>query len=165
MSLVKHLNKKTGVIYVYESKSYWDPDLKSPRSHRTLVGKIMPGSEEIIPTGKKGGTRQKKTVEEKEAAWKAKKAGEELRKEEEKVLGLEDADYKQIAKDLSHNYAIQDTYRNNKIAEVRQIVEEEEKLIASLNIQLTELTAKMKKAMLILDELTADADSDNTTEE
>ncbi len=165
MSIVKHLNKKTGVTYVYESKSYWDPELKAPRSHRTLIGKIMPGTEEIIPTGKKGGTREKMTVEEKEAAWKAKKAEEELKKAEEKALGLENADYKQMLEDARRNYAIQESYRNNRISEVRQMVEDQQKLIVTLNVQLTELTSKMKKTMLILDELMADVGSDSFNKE
>lgn len=28
MSIVKQTNKKTGITYVYESHSYWDPEKK-----------------------------------------------------------------------------------------------------------------------------------------
>lgn len=53
-SIVKHKDKKTGIVYCYESVSYWDKDLKQPRSHRRLIGKLDPETGEIIPTGAKG---------------------------------------------------------------------------------------------------------------
>ena len=39
-SIIKKLNKQTGVTYVYESESYWDKEKKQPRSKRKLIGKI-----------------------------------------------------------------------------------------------------------------------------
>ena len=45
---------KNGTTYVYDSVSYWDKDLKQPRSKRKLIGKLDPDTGEIIPTGKKG---------------------------------------------------------------------------------------------------------------
>lgn len=45
---------KSGTTYVYDSVSYWDKDLKQPRSKRKLIGKLDPDTGEIIPTGKKG---------------------------------------------------------------------------------------------------------------
>lgn len=59
-SIVKHKDKKTGIIYCYESTSYWDKELKQPRSRRRLIGKIDPVTGEIVPTGSKG-RPQKKT--------------------------------------------------------------------------------------------------------
>lgn len=53
MSIVKVFNKKTGVTYVYESESYWDPEKKQPRNRRKLIGKLDENGE-IVPTGKKG---------------------------------------------------------------------------------------------------------------
>ncbi len=50
MARIKHLDKKTGITYVYESTSYWDKEKQSPRSHRTLIGKIDEVTGEIIPT-------------------------------------------------------------------------------------------------------------------
>ena len=40
----KHLVKmeKNGIIYVYESESYWDKDKKQPRSRRKLIGHVDP---------------------------------------------------------------------------------------------------------------------------
>lgn len=59
-SIIKTLNKKTGVTYVYESESYWDKEKKQPRSKRKLIGKIDEKTGEIIPTGGKG--KSKKNV-------------------------------------------------------------------------------------------------------
>ncbi|MCD8075237.1 MAG: hypothetical protein LUF27_09430 [Lachnospiraceae bacterium] len=53
--MVKAYKKaKNGTAYVYDSVSYWDKDLKQPRSKRKLIGKLDPDTGEIIPTGKKG---------------------------------------------------------------------------------------------------------------
>ena len=52
-------NKARGVTYVYESISYWDKDLKQPRSKRTLIGK-RDADGNIIPTGGRG--RKKSAV-------------------------------------------------------------------------------------------------------
>ena len=48
-SIIKKLNKKTGVTYVYESESYWDKEKKQPRSRRKLIGKIDEETGEIVP--------------------------------------------------------------------------------------------------------------------
>ncbi len=57
-SVIKQLNKQTGITYVYESESYWDKAKKQPRSRRKLIGKIDEKTGEIVPTGAKG-TNQK----------------------------------------------------------------------------------------------------------
>ena len=54
MAIIKQVNKKTGVTYVYESHSYRDKETKQPRSTRRLIGKIDESTGEIVPTrGKK----------------------------------------------------------------------------------------------------------------
>ena len=50
MSIVKQKNKRTGTIYVYESKSYWDKEKQQPRSKRTFLGKLDEETGEIVPT-------------------------------------------------------------------------------------------------------------------
>ena len=60
MSIVKSTNKKTGITYVYESESYWDPQLKQPRNHRKLIGKLDDAGN-IVPTGKPGRKRKEDT--------------------------------------------------------------------------------------------------------
>ena len=60
MAIVKIHNKARSVTYVYESHSYWDKELKQPRSDRKLIGKVDPETGETIPTGKRG--RQRKSA-------------------------------------------------------------------------------------------------------
>ena len=54
MAIVKVHNKARNVTYVYESVSYWDKELRRPRSHRKLIGRIDPATGDIVPTGKRG---------------------------------------------------------------------------------------------------------------
>ena len=53
MAIVKVHNKARTVTYVYESVSYWDKELKQPRSHRKLIGRIDPATGDVVPTGKR----------------------------------------------------------------------------------------------------------------
>ena len=53
MAIVKVHNKARNITYVYESVSYWDKELKQPRSHRKLIGRIDPATGVIVPTGKR----------------------------------------------------------------------------------------------------------------
>lgn len=50
MAIIKQLNKKTGITYVYESHSYRDKDTKQPRSRRKLIGRIDDATGDIVPT-------------------------------------------------------------------------------------------------------------------
>ena len=54
MATVKVHNKARNVTYVYESISYWDKELRQPRSHRKLIGRIDPATGDIVPTGTRG---------------------------------------------------------------------------------------------------------------
>jgi len=54
MAIIKSRNKKTGILYAYESESYWDKEKQQPRSRRKIIGKVDEETGEIIPTGKKG---------------------------------------------------------------------------------------------------------------
>lgn len=58
MAIIKQLDKRSGITYVYESTSYWDKEKQQPRSRRKLIGKIDPETGEIVATGKRG--RKKK---------------------------------------------------------------------------------------------------------
>jgi hypothetical protein len=51
MAIVKVHNKARNITYVYESVSYWDKELKQPRSHRKLIGRIDPVTGDVVPTG------------------------------------------------------------------------------------------------------------------
>lgn len=54
MAIVKQLDKRSGITYVYESVSYWDREKKQPRSKRTLIGRLDPATGEIVPTDGRG---------------------------------------------------------------------------------------------------------------
>lgn len=53
MAIVRVHNKARNITYVYESESYWDKDLKQPRSHRKLIGRLDPVTGEVVPTSRK----------------------------------------------------------------------------------------------------------------
>lgn len=67
MAIIKQFDKRSGITYVYDSKSYYDKEKKCSRAKRTLIGKLDPDSGEIIPTdGRNKGAKSKdKTVSEK----------------------------------------------------------------------------------------------------
>lgn len=50
MAIVKQLDKRSGITYAYESKSFWDKEKKQSRCTRTLIGRVDPSSGEILPT-------------------------------------------------------------------------------------------------------------------
>ena len=55
-SIIRSLDKRSGITYVYSSESYWDKEKKAPRNRRTLIGKIDPETGEMVPTS---GARRK----------------------------------------------------------------------------------------------------------
>ena len=48
MGIIKQLDKRTGITYVYESKAYWDKEKKQSRAKRTLIGRIDPETGDIL---------------------------------------------------------------------------------------------------------------------
>ena len=60
-AIVYQINKKTGVIYAYESISYWDKDKQHSRAKRKCIGRVDPETQKIIPTRK----RKSSAIEEK----------------------------------------------------------------------------------------------------
>lgn len=60
MAIVRQLDKRSGITYVYESVSYWDREKKQPRSKRTLIGRLDPATGEIVPTDGRGKRRAQK---------------------------------------------------------------------------------------------------------
>ncbi len=60
MAIIKQFDKRSGITYVYDSKSYYDKAKKCSRAKCTLIGKIDPNTDEIIPTdGRNKGARSK----------------------------------------------------------------------------------------------------------
>jgi len=50
MAIIHQFDKRSGITYVYESKSFWDKEKKTSRAKRTLIGRLVPETGEIIPT-------------------------------------------------------------------------------------------------------------------
>ena len=63
MAMVKQLDKRSGITYVYESVSYWDREKKQPRSKRTLIGRLNPATGEIVQTDGRGKRRTQKDAD------------------------------------------------------------------------------------------------------
>jgi hypothetical protein len=50
MAIIYQHDKRSGITYAYESKSYWDKDKKTSRAKRSLIGRLVPETGEIVPT-------------------------------------------------------------------------------------------------------------------
>lgn len=50
MAIIHAKDKRSGITYVYESKSFWDKERKQSRAKRTLIGRLDENTGEIIPT-------------------------------------------------------------------------------------------------------------------
>lgn len=92
MSIVKYTNKKTGVVYVYESESYWDKEKKQSRNRRKLIGKLDENGN-IVPTSTRGRPRKKadenvSSLEVTELEKKAQKYKDDLLEAQQEVLRL-----------------------------------------------------------------------------
>ena len=60
MAIIKQFDKRSGITYVYDSRSYYDKEKKCSRAKRTLIGKLDPETGEIIPTdGRNKGAKSK----------------------------------------------------------------------------------------------------------
>jgi len=65
MAIVTQTDKRSGIIYAYETTYYWDKEKQQSRSKRTCIGKVDPATGDIIPTrgrAKKGGSKTIKSV-------------------------------------------------------------------------------------------------------
>jgi transposase len=58
--IVFQQNKKTGVVYAYENRPFWDSEKKQSRSTRKLLGKLDPSTGNIVPTRGRN-TKESKT--------------------------------------------------------------------------------------------------------
>ena len=60
MAIIKQFDKRSGITYDYDCKSYYDKEKKCSRAKRTLIGKIDPDTGEMIPTdGRNKGAKSK----------------------------------------------------------------------------------------------------------
>lgn len=60
MAIIHQKDKRSGITYAYESKSYWDKEKKQSRAKRTLIGRVDDTTKEIVPTDGRG--RKNKTT-------------------------------------------------------------------------------------------------------
>lgn len=58
MSIVRYVNKKTGVVALYESTSYYDPETKQSRPKRKYLGTEDPETGELIPSSGRRGRKK-----------------------------------------------------------------------------------------------------------
>ena len=114
MAIVHVYNRARGVTYVYESQSYWDKELKQPRSNRKLIGKLDPDTGEIVPTGKKGRTKQDQDPEKKSgySVTDSKTSADQTRR----LLKEKDAEILSLKKQLSA--------AEREIANYRQLIQQ-----------------------------------------
>ena len=59
MSIVRYTNKETGVVTLYESTSYYDPETKQSRPKRKYLGIEDPETKKLIPSSGKRGRKKK----------------------------------------------------------------------------------------------------------
>lgn len=95
MGIIKQLDKRTGITYVYESKAYWDKEKKQSRAKRTLIGRIDPETGEMVPTD--GRHRKAADATEKEP------------------------DYKKLYEKLQKKYEAQEVLIKSLKAEIKQL--------------------------------------------
>lgn len=80
MAIVYKHVKGTDTTYVYESESYWVPEIGQSRSKRKLIGKLDPETGNVVPCGKRGPKKKDKSEQIRV------QESEELRKMQEKYL-------------------------------------------------------------------------------
>lgn len=68
MAIIQQYHKDTDTTYVYESESYWVPELGQSRSRRKLLGKLDPVTGEIVPCGKRGPKKKQAEVGEEQVS-------------------------------------------------------------------------------------------------
>ncbi len=61
MAIIKQYDKRSGITYAYDSRSYWDPEKKMTRAKRKLIGRVDPETGDIVPTDGRN-RKGKKTV-------------------------------------------------------------------------------------------------------
>lgn len=54
MAVVKQIDKRSGITYVYGVTSFWDKEKQQSRSKRVLMGKLDSVTGDIIPSDDRG---------------------------------------------------------------------------------------------------------------
>ncbi len=101
MAIIKQHDKRSGITYVYESHSYWDPEKKMTRAKRKLIGRYDPETGEIVPTD----GRNRKAAAKKKAAADTEK----------------DADYEKLYRSLQQKCQAQEELIKSLEKEIRKL--------------------------------------------
>lgn len=147
MSEVRYTNK-SGTTYVYESLSYWDPQLKQARAHRTLIGKVDPETGLVVPTGKKGGVRKKKSVQEKEAIRKAQLAKEKMKEEAAEAGNTKD--YKKLYEDALKALELAEQSHQTELQSLQATNADLEDRLRRAKSELAQIESRFQKITLLL---------------
>jgi len=70
MAIIHQHDKRSGITYAYESKSYWDKEKKTSRAKRKLIGRVDPKTGGIIPTDGRGRKSKEEKTKEKDPDYK-----------------------------------------------------------------------------------------------
>lgn len=62
MAIVYQKDKRSGITYAYESISFWDKEKKQSRSKRTLLGRVVGETKNIIPTDGRGRKKKEESL-------------------------------------------------------------------------------------------------------
>lgn len=125
MSIVYNKDKRSGITYAYESKSYWDKEKQQSRSKRTLIGRVDQETGEIIKTDgrcKKNSPYQTVPLTEQEeilSQLKEMKISE--LKQEILRLEIENRELKEKLKSLQFMELIKMLYSNSKRVDIERM--------------------------------------------
>jgi len=62
MAIIYQHDKRSGITYAYDSKSYYDKEKKCSRAKRTLIGRVDSDTGEIIPTDGRNKRQPKSSI-------------------------------------------------------------------------------------------------------
>lgn len=96
MAIIHQHDKRSGITYAYDSRSYWDKEKKMTRAKRTLIGRVDPDTGQITPTDGRG--RKDKIKKEESQAPDYQKLYEQLQKKYAAQEILIDALKKELVK-------------------------------------------------------------------
>ncbi len=115
MSTIIH-SKIKGTTYCYLSESYWDKESKTPKSKRTLIGKIDPETGEMVPTQPRG--RRKRA---------------------------DDAEQQQKSRDALTRPAFQDDAYRNQCSELKQKLLAAERELANVKAERDDAVRRLNR--------------------
>lgn len=141
MAIIKKYNKANNTTYVYDSVSYWDKELKQPRSKRKLIGKLDPITGEIVPTAGRGKRARKDDDTSQNSAANPKSYSADVPNEEGKAMGE--------SPDLSTTADIRALYEDcrRKLLETEAALAKAQSTVASLMSERQQIQAQIEQIL------------------